>query len=49
MPAFFMYVFLIRRFVLFDASFVQLNEEQQALFDKWITQTELQKEILPVP
>lgn len=36
----------LSQFFCEDASFVQLNEEQQALFDKWITLTDTQKRLV---
>ena len=36
----------LSQFFCEDASFVQLNEEQQAHFNRWITLTEIQKKLV---
>lgn len=36
----------LSQFFCEDASFVQLNEEQQALFNRWITLTDIQKKLV---
>ena len=36
----------LSQFFCENASFVQLNEEQQALFNKWITLTDFQKKLV---
>ena len=36
----------LSQFFCEDASFVQLNEEQQALFGKWIMLTDVQKKLV---
>lgn len=36
----------LSQFFCEDASFVQLNEEQQALFSRWITLTDIQKKLV---